>query len=212
MMPTPGPASRRRPPQGHDTVVKIRTAAVHVFRRAGYGPARVDDIVKEADVSHGTFYLYFRNKDELFRTIAAHVASRAGHLVRELDLAGASESELLHLLYRWFVKLLALTQEYGPVLGGWLTVNPHDPVLSTLANETFEDLAARLAQGVRDPFHDLGEDPLLPGMALATMITRFCANIASDGEPVDAARIARSLTEVVATVLTVGRASSTLHG
>src|SRR6202007_1306431 len=30
---------------------------------------RVDDVVKRAGISHGTFYLYFSNKEDLFKTL-----------------------------------------------------------------------------------------------------------------------------------------------
>jgi AcrR family transcriptional regulator len=39
------------------------------FDEAGLQAARVEDIVKRAKTSHGTFYLYFANKDDLFRTL-----------------------------------------------------------------------------------------------------------------------------------------------
>ena len=40
----------------------------------GYHPARVDDIVKVAKTSHGTFYLYFSNKEDLFHALVLDVA------------------------------------------------------------------------------------------------------------------------------------------
>ena len=57
---------------------KLRDAALTVFEKRGYHAARVDDIVKVAKTSHGTFYLYFANKEDLFRTLVARVAESAG--------------------------------------------------------------------------------------------------------------------------------------
>jgi AcrR family transcriptional regulator len=64
------PASKRAlRTQGRKTMRKLLDAAMVVFARRGYHAARVDDIVKVARTSHGTFYLYFSNKDDLFKTL-----------------------------------------------------------------------------------------------------------------------------------------------
>ena len=56
-----------------------------VLAEKGYHAARVDDIVSAADVSHGTFYLYFANKEELVLALAGQCAdARLGALVGRL--------------------------------------------------------------------------------------------------------------------------------
>src|SRR3979490_618153 len=60
--------------RGQRTMRKLLDAGVSVFETRGYHAARVDDIVKLARTSHGTFYLYFSNKEELFRALAQEVA------------------------------------------------------------------------------------------------------------------------------------------
>src|SRR2546422_4187431 len=70
-----GPAQERElRAQGKKTMRKLLDAALVVFERRGYHAARVDDIVKVARTSHGTFYLYFANKEDLFRALLADVA------------------------------------------------------------------------------------------------------------------------------------------
>ncbi len=39
------------------------------FEERGFGGVRVDDVVKRAGISHGTFYLYFANKEDLFKAL-----------------------------------------------------------------------------------------------------------------------------------------------
>src|SRR5438128_5189438 len=60
--------------QGRKTMRKLLDAGMTVFERRGYHAARVDDIVKVARTSHGTFYLYFANKEDLFRALVTDVA------------------------------------------------------------------------------------------------------------------------------------------
>ena len=49
---------------------KLLDAGATVFEERGFHAARVDDVVKAAQTSHGTFYLYFANKEDLFKTLA----------------------------------------------------------------------------------------------------------------------------------------------
>jgi AcrR family transcriptional regulator len=54
---------------GRETVRRLLEAGLAEFDEAGLQSARVEDIVRRANTSHGTFYLYFANKDDLFRTL-----------------------------------------------------------------------------------------------------------------------------------------------
>jgi AcrR family transcriptional regulator len=54
---------------GRETVRRLLEAGRAEFEEAGLQGARVEDIVRRAKTSHGTFYLYFANKDDLFRTL-----------------------------------------------------------------------------------------------------------------------------------------------
>ncbi|MGH9031813.1 MAG: helix-turn-helix domain-containing protein, partial [Acidimicrobiia bacterium] len=60
--------------QGRRTMGKLFDAGMRVFAERGYHAARVDDIVRAARTSHGTFYLYFANKEDLLRALAVDCA------------------------------------------------------------------------------------------------------------------------------------------
>jgi AcrR family transcriptional regulator len=55
--------------QGRETVRKLLDAGLAEFRERGFHRARVDDMVQQAGVSHGTFYLYFASKEDLFKAL-----------------------------------------------------------------------------------------------------------------------------------------------
>jgi AcrR family transcriptional regulator len=46
-------------------------SAIRVFARNGYNSASIDEIIKEAGVARGTFYLYFDSKLEVFHAVMA---------------------------------------------------------------------------------------------------------------------------------------------
>jgi TetR/AcrR family transcriptional regulator, repressor for uid operon len=49
---------------------KIIENAITTFSKYGYDKSRMDDIAKTANLSKGTLYLYFKNKEELFNAIS----------------------------------------------------------------------------------------------------------------------------------------------
>lgn len=50
-----------------ETRKRILEAAREVFSEKGYEKARVADIISRAGIGHGTFWLYFHNKEDLLR-------------------------------------------------------------------------------------------------------------------------------------------------
>src|SRR5438552_14135727 len=78
--------------RGKLTMRKLLDAGAQVFATKGYYATRVDDIVKVARTSHGTFYLYFSNKEDLFRALAGEVADAMRALAESLGPLEADPS------------------------------------------------------------------------------------------------------------------------
>jgi AcrR family transcriptional regulator len=55
--------------QGRATVRRLLEAGMIEFSERGFHGVRVDDVVRRAGISHGTFYLYFSNKEDLFKAL-----------------------------------------------------------------------------------------------------------------------------------------------
>src|ERR1700689_2004937 len=55
--------------QGRLTIRRLLEAGLAEFDERGFQAVRVDDVVRRAKTSHGTFYLYFANKDDLFKAL-----------------------------------------------------------------------------------------------------------------------------------------------
>ena len=54
----------------------ILEAAVHEFSRVPYSSASINQIIKEADISRGSFYTYFEDKDDLMRYLLRGAGDR----------------------------------------------------------------------------------------------------------------------------------------
>ena len=55
--------------RAEDRPREICAAALEVFAEKGFAAARLDEIARRAGVSKGTLYLYFTDKEELFRAV-----------------------------------------------------------------------------------------------------------------------------------------------
>ena len=62
----PSPKWQRR---SEDRPREICAAALEVFAEKGFAAAKLDEIARRAGVSKGTLYLYFKDKQDLFRAV-----------------------------------------------------------------------------------------------------------------------------------------------
>jgi AcrR family transcriptional regulator len=52
---------------------QIMVAAKRVFSNKSFNKATMEDIAREAELSPGTIYLYFKNKEELFASLSLRI-------------------------------------------------------------------------------------------------------------------------------------------
>src|SRR3954468_12470061 len=72
----PIPRPNKRQLQAAATRDRMLQAATEGFAEKGYQAASVGTITKRADTAHGTFYLYFRNKDDAFAQVFAGIGDQ----------------------------------------------------------------------------------------------------------------------------------------
>lgn len=69
---------------------QIIVAAKRVFSDKGFNKATMEDIAKEAELSPGTLYLYFKNKEELYASLSLRILQylhiRVSHVINQSDL------------------------------------------------------------------------------------------------------------------------------
>ncbi|RME90833.1 MAG: TetR/AcrR family transcriptional regulator [Candidatus Hydrogenedentota bacterium] len=78
---------------------KILQAARKVFIEKGYHSTSISDIIRQTDLARGTFYLYFRDKQEIFDELVNELFQAITRHVNMLDLDKLeSEQDLYHNL------------------------------------------------------------------------------------------------------------------
>ena len=164
--------------QGRRTMRKLFDAGMRVFAERGYHAARVDDIVRAARTSHGTFYLYFANKEDLLRALAVDCADEMTKLADGIGPIGPDEDGFEEL--RSFLAQFVTTyRRYGPVIRAWMEDQVADREIDRLGVKAFTTIGARLGERMREAGVDVADNEPAAVGALMAMLERFNYALAS---------------------------------
>ncbi len=94
---------RRKEARPHE----LLAAALDLFVERGFASTRLEDVARCAGVSKGTLYLYFENKEELFKAVVRNsivpVLGEAEHSVAEFE--GHSADLLRSVMKSWWARI-----------------------------------------------------------------------------------------------------------
>jgi AcrR family transcriptional regulator len=196
----PGAPARDRElrARGQRTMRKLLDAGVKVFAAKGFHATRVDDIVKVAKTSHGTFYLYFANKEDLFAALVQDVGDQLTTLTTALEPIGPDEHGR-RVLRAWIGQFADLYDTYGPVIRIWTEAE----VDQSAAGQVGADVLAGIATALADHLTDLPDDtdPAAAGLAVVALVERLNYFIHTRQVPGERARIIDLLAGLTHTAL-----------
>ncbi|MBI2341101.1 MAG: TetR/AcrR family transcriptional regulator [Deltaproteobacteria bacterium] len=78
----------------------ILDAAIRVFARQGYPATSVSEIIDEAQVARGTFYLYFKSKKDVFNTLIDRFFTELSQNTTKINALGAPPGADLSVVFR----------------------------------------------------------------------------------------------------------------
>lgn len=163
--------SRQLRRQGRETLRRLLEAAITVFDERGYHAARVDDIVKVAQTSHGTFYLYFRNKEDLFLALVSDVTEAMRQLAESLPPIKPSKAGY-EVLRAWLDDFYGIYEHYHPVIRAWTEANSQNAELATTGAKVLRRFIDQLVLRVEESEHSTVNDPNLAALAMVSMVER----------------------------------------
>jgi AcrR family transcriptional regulator len=141
---------------------QLLAAAERVFAEKGYQGATIAAITAEAETGHGTFYLHFRNKDEVF----LHVIETAMDDLYERSFAGVPGNDSRQLILRYLETFV----RHGPIFRCVLSGSLASPVVARHWAETRSRAVARVEAGVRH-WQEHGKIPDVDPAVLANVVT-----------------------------------------
>ncbi|HEY2814728.1 MAG TPA: TetR/AcrR family transcriptional regulator [Acidimicrobiales bacterium] len=156
--------------RGQRTVRRLLDAGIQVFGARGYHTARVDDIVKVAKTSHGTFYLYFANKEDLFRALVVDVADEMSALVESLG-ALTADADGYDMLRDWIEQFSQLHARYGPVIKAWTEAEIDTSEFGRMGTDLLGGFVAALGLRIAQS-PAVVPDPQLAALAIVAMVER----------------------------------------
>lgn len=149
---------------------RLLDAGVDVFSAKGYHAARVDDIVRVARTSHGTFYLYFSNKEDLFQALVRDVADELTELTETMEPVTA-DGQGRAALASWIGQFTDLYERYGSVIRTWTEAEADDTEIGQIGADVLARLAGAFADHISQSAAD-DIDPQIAALAFVAMVER----------------------------------------
>jgi AcrR family transcriptional regulator len=171
---------------------RLLDAGAEVFAARGYHASRVDDIVKAARTSHGTFYLYFSNKEDLFRALASEVADEMQALAESLG----PEVDDPAALRAWIERFVELYEHYGAVIRAWTEAEIGSSEFGRLGDGVLTNFTRVVAERIRASAPP-GIDANVAALALVALLERFNYYVLSAQVDVSRDEMVTTLTRVV---------------
>jgi AcrR family transcriptional regulator len=127
---------------GNDKRERIIEAAMKLFEEQGYHGTKVSNIVKEAGMAQGTFYLYFKSKEDLFRSVAE---SCLDEIAMALAVNAEGESVLSQentILYRTIHKALTVYYHNRMIVSMLNRIGAASPEIQDISRHFYGKMAA----------------------------------------------------------------------
>jgi AcrR family transcriptional regulator len=198
--------------RSEDRPREICEAALLVFAEKGFAAAKLDEIARRAGVSKGTLYLYFKDKEELFRAvvrnaIAPNVEAVAGGVLS----SDAPFGDIVRGLLARFAET-AQRQPIGAVAKMVIGESRNFPELARVWHDEVASNALRAIASLIQKAQERGEvrqgDPRLYAMGLVgpmVMAALWQATLVpAGGKPLDLAKLARQHAEAALEGLLTG--------
>jgi AcrR family transcriptional regulator len=154
-------AEAREP--GRRALASVLEVGQEVIVGRGYQGTRVDDVVAAGGVSHGAFYRYFENKEELVQVVAARALRAVSTVLAEIP-----DGNDRGALRKWLRRYNAVHAEQGAMIRVW-TEAVDEPMRGERAG-TFDWGRRQMARFLRG--RSFGDDDA-EGVALLGTIEAF---------------------------------------
>jgi AcrR family transcriptional regulator len=175
---------------------RLLDAGLRVFAERGYHASRVDDVVRAAKASHGTFYLYFTNKEDLLRALAVDCAQELTSLAQTIGPVTPDDTGRAEL--RAFLgRFLDTYRRYGPVIRAWMEDQVGDREVDRLGVKAFTAIGDNLGRRMREAGVDGDVSDEAAVGALMAMLERFSYGLASRRVAMDDEAVLDTLSTIV---------------
>jgi AcrR family transcriptional regulator len=134
-------SNKKSTTKSEETRSALLRAARRIFAEKGVAGSRVTDIAREAGVSHGTFYVYFKNKEDVLYEVIRPILDEFYEAVSGSWDRGDLHASVEHAI-RTFLEAFSRNADIMPVL---LYGEPKD----TFVGKLYYDASLRFQRRIR---------------------------------------------------------------
>jgi len=174
---------------------RIISVATEVFFEKGFSEAKVDDITGCAGLSHGTFYIYFKNKKDVLYELVKETFDLLYEATEEPWKREHSYESLRESIHGFFV----MYQSHWKVIRTWKEVAMQDPEFMKMWEKLVNKITYRIQQNIESSLRrGLCQliDPVVAARALSGMIDHYANNSLLKGETIDVDLVSRTLAHI----------------
>lgn len=162
---------------------EIIDAAEKLFFSKGYENVTMDDIAKEIGMARGTLYLSFKNKEDIYVSIAIRASKIVGEMFRTIDQKGKTGIEKIRSIvktyYEFYTKYNGYYMAYYNSGMFKHEGSPELVELKSIRMRSFNIVVDAMRDGMKDGTIRKDMDPVA-----TTLIMLFCTNNALSITPV----------------------------
>jgi len=129
----------------------ILEAARRVFAKLGYEATNVRDIIRETDLAAGTFYNYFKSKEEVFQALASSSAARFRPHLKDVRAQADNFEDFIRGAFRAYFQFLSDENSDAISMGAphmaLIGVRADTPEMQAIFEEIRGDIEAMLVKG-----------------------------------------------------------------
>lgn len=125
----------------------ILSAARDVFARIGYDAASVRDIIRETSLASGTFYNYFRSKEEVFEALTDDSVQRFRPSLEKVRRTAKNFHDYVEAAYTAYFRFLADEMKRNHGAGGLPQIRTDTPGQQAIFEEIRADIKAAHTRG-----------------------------------------------------------------
>ena len=191
--------------RAEDRPREICAAALEVFAEKGFAAAKLDEIARRAGVSKGTLYLYFKDKEQLFRAVVRDTVSPNIDHLRDAIMATSLPFAQIVPMFLARLSSVAATMPLGSVVKMVIGESGNFPELARVWQEQVVSKALGIMVELIEKAQQKGEvrpgDPrfhafTLMGPMLMGLMYREVLQPAG-GAPIDIEALARQHSDTV---------------
>ncbi|MFC6467782.1 TetR/AcrR family transcriptional regulator [Gordonia humi] len=178
------------------TVYALIEAGADQFRQKGYYRANVDDIVEAAGLARGTFYKYFKEKQDLLVAVSIEAVRESEQIVEQLRTVDTVDLDA-EALRAWIRATVSFIDKYSGSINAWIERTADDDLVTRLGAHWLAvfDIAIVDTLVARDLKYPI--DPVISAVVLRCLVSRLPETARELDPPLSESEIIDLLAETI---------------